>query len=99
MAILNKYKDIIPKDAVYIGRGSKWGNPFVIGKDGTRNEVVEKYCVWIFNNPELLNDIHELCGKDLVCFCNPLLCHGHVLEILLEILDSSASNSFSSSSL
>ena len=33
--------------AIYIGRGSKWGNPFVIGKDGTRAEVIEKYGQWL----------------------------------------------------
>lgn len=32
---------------VYIGRPSKWGNPFVIGKDGTREEVIAKYAEWI----------------------------------------------------
>lgn len=34
MAVLNKHKHGIPKGAIYIGRGSKWGNPFVMGKDG-----------------------------------------------------------------
>lgn len=84
--ILNKHRDKIPNDAVYIGRGwgSKWGNPFIIGKDGTREEVVEKYCVWICDNPELLNSLSELDGKDLVCFCHPLRCHGDVLELLIE---------------
>lgn len=81
--VLNKYKDIIPNDAVYIGRGSKWGNPFIIGKDGTRDEVVEKYCRWICNNSSLLNDIEELRGKSLICFCAPLLCHGDVLQEIL----------------
>lgn len=80
--VLNKYKDIITKNAVYIGRGSKWGNPFIIGKDGNREEVVDKYCEWICDNSSLLKDIHELKGKDLVCFCSPLLCHGMVLEYL-----------------
>jgi hypothetical protein len=82
--ILNKYKDKIPKDAVYIGRGSRWGNPFIIGKDGNRQEVVEKYCNWICNNQELLSHLDELRDKDLVCFCSPLLCHGNVLLLLLE---------------
>ena len=38
--VVNKYKHVYD---VYIGRGSKWGNPFVIGKDGTREEVINKY--------------------------------------------------------
>lgn len=37
--VVNKYKE---EYDIYIGRGSRWGNPFVIGKDGTREEVIEK---------------------------------------------------------
>lgn len=69
---------------VYIGRPSKWGNPFVIGKDGTRQEVVRKYREWILTQPQLLNDLHELKGKTLGCWCSPKLCHGDVLLELLE---------------
>jgi hypothetical protein len=39
--VLNKRTDT-HDGAVYIGRGSKWGNPFVIGRDGTRAEVIAK---------------------------------------------------------
>lgn len=66
------------KNQVYVGRPSKWGNPFVIGRDGTREEVVEKYYLWL-QDQELLNDISELEGKDLVCWCDPLPCHADVL--------------------
>lgn len=72
-----------PKDAVYIGRPSKFGNPFVIGIDGTRREVIAKYKDWIYDNPELLQQIKdELKGKHLSCWCKPKECHG---DILLEI--------------
>jgi hypothetical protein len=64
---------------VYIGRPSKWGNPFVIGRDGTRNEVIAKYRAWIVSQPELMNALDELRGHDLVCWCAPLACHGDVL--------------------
>lgn len=64
---------------VYIGRGSKWGNPFFIGKDGTRKEVVAKYERWLVRQPELMGALGELAGKRLVCFCKPLACHGDVL--------------------
>ena len=66
---------------VYIGRGrgSKWGNPFAIGKDGNRQEVVQKYKDYILSNQSLLSQIEELRGKDLVCFCAPQQCHGDVL--------------------
>ena len=68
----------VPRDAVYIGRPSKWGNPFVIGMDGTRAEVVEKYERWL-ETSDLRSQLGELRGKDLVCYCSPLQCHGDVL--------------------
>jgi hypothetical protein len=34
-------------DRVYVGRPGKWGNPFVIGRDGSRDEVIAKYRAWI----------------------------------------------------
>lgn len=78
--VLNKYHGNIPADAVYIGRPSKWGNPFVIGQDGTREEVVEKYRLWLEGQPELQAQARaELAGKSLVCFCAPKACHGDVL--------------------
>jgi hypothetical protein len=67
---------------VYIGRPSKWGNPFVIGKDGGRDEVIQKYKEWILTQQHLLDDLHELKGKTLGCWCSPLRCHG---EVLLEM--------------
>ena len=39
---------------VYIGRPSKWGCPFVIGKDGTRKEVIAKYRTWVLSQPHLI---------------------------------------------
>lgn len=64
---------------VYIGRPSKWGNPFVIGRDGTRAAVIDKYRAWLLSMPELLGSLDELRGRDLVCWCAPLACHGDVL--------------------
>lgn len=78
--VLNKLRDEIPKDSVYIGRPSKWGNPFVIGRDGSRGEVIRKYEAWIRKDPDLVESAkRELRGKDLVCFCSPKPCHGDVL--------------------
>jgi hypothetical protein len=72
-------KHKIPYD-VYIGRPSKWGNPFEIGKDGTREEVIAKYREWIKTQPQLLKDLPELNGKVLGCWCKPKhACHGDVL--------------------
>ena len=67
---------------VYIGRPSKWGNPFEIGKDGTREDVVIKYEQWIITQPKLMADIGELKGKVLGCWCAPKACHGDVLARL-----------------
>lgn len=64
---------------VYIGRPSKWGNPFRIGIDGNRKEVIEKYRKWLLNNPGLMLMLPELKGKVLGCWCKPLSCHGEVL--------------------
>jgi Domain of unknown function (DUF4326) len=65
---------------VYIGRPSKWGNPFEIGRDGTREEVISKYTEWLMNNPDLMEALPELYGKTLGCWCHPKACHGDVLN-------------------
>ncbi len=69
---------------VYIGRGSKWGNRFVIGKDGDREEVIRKYREWILKNDYLLSCLEELKDKVLGCYCKPLACHG---DVLVELVD------------
>lgn len=69
-----------PEDAVYVGRPTKWGNPFVIGEHGTREEVIEKYQHWLGQRPELIRAArHELAGRHLVCWCAPEPCHADVL--------------------
>lgn len=70
---------------VYIGRGSKWGNDYIIGVHGTRSEVIElykKYELPKFSKEE----IYELEGKRLGCFCKPEACHGDVLVEAFEQL-------------
>jgi len=66
-------------NSVYVGRPSIWGNPFVIGKDGTRNEVIAKYETWLMQQPTLLAKLDRLAGKHLVCHCTPAQCHADVL--------------------
>ena len=87
--VYNKYKNKSSPDAVYIGRGSPWGNPFVIGKDGTRDQVIKKYIAMVEADPEFkARIVANLKGKDLVCFCSPLPCHG---DYLLKIANTSNS--------
>lgn len=71
---------------VYIGRPSKWGNPFVIGKDGNREQVIEKYRELILNQPKLMRELYELQNKILGCWCKPKACHGDILKELVERL-------------
>jgi hypothetical protein len=74
--------------AVYIGRGSKWGNAYRIGNDGTRVEVIKKYREWFYGwleDERFVAEVLELKGKTLACYCKPLACHG---DIIAEFLDS-----------
>jgi hypothetical protein len=66
-------------DRVYVGRPSKWGNPFKIGRDGSREEVIARYREWILRQPALMAALPDLRGKDLVCWCAPEPCHADVL--------------------
>ena len=79
--VVNIYKGKYDK---YIGRPSPLGNPFVIGKDGTREEVIEKYAVWLDNKifrGEISDEyLAEYSGKRLGCFCAPQPCHGDVIK-------------------
>jgi len=77
--VLNRHRDGVPVGAVYIGRGSKWGNPFRIGADGDRAAVIARHAAWLRGQHDLLRALDELRGKDLVCFCAPQACHGDVL--------------------
>lgn len=88
MVVYNKRHSGVPKDAIYIGRPSKWGNPYshlesglAKYKVGTREEAVESYRLWVLERPWMIAEIkRELKGKDLVCWCAPGACHGYVLE-------------------
>lgn len=71
---------------VYIGRPSKWGNPYIIGKDGTREEVIKKYEEHVRSSKILMRALPSLEGKVLGCWCPPRPCHGEVLIKLLEEL-------------
>lgn len=87
--IVNKHHG---KSGEYIGRGSPLGNPFVIGKDGSREQVIAKYRVWLNEqimrkNPVVLDELNRLGNKAidekglaLQCFCYPKPCHGEIIK-------------------
>lgn len=87
--IVNKHHG---KSGEYIGRGSPLGNPFVIGKDGSREQVIAKYRVWLNEqimrkNSVVLDELNRLGNKAidekglaLQCFCYPKPCHGEVIK-------------------
>ncbi len=70
------------KADIYIGRGSMWGNPFVIGRDGDRTTVIAKHRAWLLARPQDLAMLHVLKGKRIGCYCAPLPCHGDTLKEL-----------------
>ena len=80
---------------VYIGREyhkdgvdlqqSKWHNPYIEGRDGTRQEVIEKFRDYIISKkPDLIASLPELKAKVLGCHCSPKPCHG---DILIELIN------------
>lgn len=69
---------------IFVGRPSKWGNPFVIGVHGDREEVIDRYEEWIRTQPDLIAALPELKGKVLACFCAPRRCHGDILIKLMQ---------------
>lgn len=83
MPVLNKYKLKPGQTGVYIGRGSMWGNPFVIGKHGDRNAVCDQHEQHLWNQIKsgaiTLQQLAALDGKNLICFCAPARCHGDTL--------------------
>lgn len=90
--VVNKYKDTYD---VYIGRGSIFGNPFVIGKDGTREEVIEKYRVYfeekMLNDPVFRAAVFSCRGLRLGCFCKPKACHGDIIKGFLDNVETNSS--------
>ena len=80
--VLHKHHDTIGPFDVYVGRPSKWGNPFEIGRNGSRAEVIEKFRAYLANSTLAAQAKRELRGRNLVCWCSPKPCHG---DVLLEV--------------
>jgi hypothetical protein len=80
--IYNRNNDGVPASAIYVGRGSPFGNPFTI-VNGRRDKAIMKFRDWLLTQPELIQKVkQELRGKDLACYCAPSFCHA---EILMDI--------------
>jgi hypothetical protein len=77
--VLNKHAAGGHCGAIYIGRSSKWRNPFRIGVDGDRTTVIAKHARWLRDQHHLLRALDEVRGKDLLCFCAPAAFHGDLL--------------------
>ena len=72
---------------VRIDRTTMFGNPYRIGSDGDRKQVIEKYRIYFYNklkNSKFRDKVLQLKGKSLGCHCNPLACHGDVIVEYLE---------------
>jgi hypothetical protein len=86
--VVSRRATVALKGDVYIGRPSAWGNRFVIGVDGNRVDVIEKYRAWITSDDRvavaLRQNLYRLRGKRLVCWCAPAPCHGDVLAELAD---------------
>ncbi len=81
--VWNKRDPNCPKDAVYVGRPTKWGNPYLINERQSRADAIRRYRNDLEASPILVAEVkRELRGKDLICWCAPLPCHA---DILLEI--------------
>lgn len=70
----------------YIGRPTKWGNPYPLKKEKDRDKVCDLYEVHIATrliNGEIVDeDFREFDGKNMLCFCKPKRCHGDTILML-----------------
>lgn len=77
---------------VMVDRGTIYGNPFRIGVDGDRNEVIDKCRLWVLGvlpapdgrRPPTEDEINQLRGLRIGCWCKPLACHGDLYVSILE---------------
>lgn len=96
--IWNKRAGNTPVGVIHCGRTSIYGNPFVIGEDGTRDQVCDKFAAWLDTGEgsgcknatenrrqAILKGIPFLKGKDLECWCCPSRCHCETLARLANV--------------
>ena len=85
----------MPEGARYIGRPSRWGNPYKLGRDGNRNEVMDKYAEWLaerLRDETFRKELVKLSkATALVCWCKPERCHGdQLVEAMRDLLENQA---------
>jgi hypothetical protein len=98
--VINKKDNNFYPGQIYVGRGSVLGNKFIIGKDGNRAEVIQKYEIWLrksisLKKKKVYNFMFSLLKKArkkdrilyLECFCKPLPCHGDIIKTILLEMD------------
>lgn len=93
--VYNRHHGDAPKDAIYVGRPTKWGNPYShLRANGTirvntRELAVKRYRAYLESRADLKEAARrELAGKDLVCWCAPAECHAYVLMEIANAVDS-----------
>lgn len=89
ICVTNKYHDPNIKGE-YVGRPSTLGNPFVIGKDGDRLEVITKYRRWLWKEMQHQGSVYRklldlkqqaiIGDLNLICYCHPKPCHADVIK-------------------
>ncbi len=88
--VLNRKEHNVPEGAIYIGRGSKWGNQWShLPNSSARHKVWTREEAVVCHRRDLLHKIKvgaisirelaTLADKVLICYCSPELCHGHTL--------------------
>lgn len=76
-----------PYHTILIDRTTPFGNPFVIGKDGDRAEVLAKFEAYfeqrLQDDPAFWYAVQRLIGHELACHCKPMDCHGDIIAAYL----------------
>jgi len=85
MIVLNRFKASVleRQGSVYIGRPGPFGNPFEIHAGRSRERAIERYKEYfekrIEEDATFREAVHALYGKNLLCYCAPLPCHGQII--------------------
>jgi len=89
-----RYEGDLDGAYVYCGRSKSHdnvlGNPFRIGVDGDRDEVIRKFKVWVWNEYQKKGGLYHKLNmivkmfedRNLIlgCWCSPLRCHCEVIR-------------------